>query len=328
MKIKLWGVRGSCPRPVSKKEYTKKINKTVQLVSDSVKENPNQSLKKILSSLPKSYSEIVGGNTTCIEIEHEGVRLIIDLGTGVRELGEKIAREDAQKNKKAEKKETKELHILMTHTHWDHIQGWPFFQQAYSPDYKINFYSSIKNLEKRLIRQQNTEHFPISLKQMMSNKKFHYFKPGASFSIGPFQINAKSLLHPGKCTSYKISVNKKSFIFATDIEIYPLSIKEEIKRYKDYFQDADLLVMDGQFSIMDAMDRKGWGHTAMITTIDCALHWQVKHLVVTHHDPSYDDQLVWKIFAQGKKYLEKKENNFQKLQVDLAQEGKIYYLTD
>ena len=120
IQIKLWGVRGSCPTPIKTEEYLSKTEEVLEFLLPVARKNPQQSAKELLSLLPAKYKALVGGNTTCIEITEDNLRLIIDLGTGARELGYTILGEKKEK-------QTKELHILMTHTHWDHIQGWPFF---------------------------------------------------------------------------------------------------------------------------------------------------------------------------------------------------------
>ena len=317
--IKLWGVRGSCPRPMKANEYEECVESIIEQIRKKLEHDSKITTQELKNGILKNkYPNIIGGNTTCIEVTCPAKRLIIDLGTGAIELGHQIINENKAN------KSTKELHILLTHTHWDHIQGLPFFPPIYDPSYHIHFYSNFRDLKKRLMKQQEFSFFPVSFDETKSKKTFHYIKPEASFDISPFHIKTKPLIHPGMCTSYKISLNGKTFIFATDTEFFPLNYKQ-IKKYDSHFESCDLLLMDGQYSILDALERQGWGHTAMLTTIDCALHWNVKHLIITHHEPRYKDKKIWRILTTGKKYV-KKHNSKKNLVVHLGIEDQIYTL--
>lgn len=318
MDIKLWGVRGSCPSPLINGEYSQRIKEVLGYAVNRLKAEPELSAEELYSSLGPQKGSLIGGNTTCVEVCSGEEQLIIDLGTGARELGYDIL-------KKKESRKKKELHILITHTHWDHIQGWPFFAPAFSPDYTIHFYSSLRNLEKRLLAQQNPWFFPIKLHESLSKKVFHYVKPGDSFTIKQFFIDSLRLIHPGTCTSYKIRTHNKNFIFATDTEFSPLNNMQLTKSFDDYFQGADLLIIDAQYSILDAIERLGWGHTAMLTAIDCAINWKVKHLVLTHHEPSYSEDKIWETFRSAIGYLQEQEKATKPI-LNIAQEGSVYHL--
>ncbi len=319
MEIKPWGVRGSCPSPIGNGDYENRVRQIVSFAHKALKKNPKSTPKEILASLPDAYRVTLGGNTTCIEVLDKDERLIIDLGTGARNLGKAILAGNSDK-----KNFTNELHICMTHTHLDHIQGWPFFEPAYHPAYTIHFYSCIKDLEQRLELQQNQAFFPIQLGQMLSQKKFHYIEPGTPFQIGTFTLETKEVPHPGDCISYKITSQGKSFIFATDTEFSSneSELVKQMQSYYDYCKDVNLLLMDGQYSISDFMERKGWGHNSMGSTIACAMQWGVKKLLITHHEPAYSDTEIWQILDKAKEM-----NDFdESIEVDLAIEGRKYIL--
>ena len=323
MDIKLWGVRGSCPRPLGNEEYAYNLKKILEYALTAIKKNPEASVESLFSSLSVNQRIVIGGNTTCVEVKDANEQIIIDLGTGSIALGAEIVKNNKTKAKK-------ELNIFITHTHWDHIQGWLFFAPAYLPEYTINFYSCIKDLEQRLSHQQQSPFFPVSLKQMLAKQVFHYVPADDKFSVPPFSVATRRLIHPGTSVAYKIWTAEKTFIFATDVEIFPLNNIPTIKKYHDYFLDVDLLVMDGQYSVMDAVNRQGWGHTAMLTCIDCALDWNVKHLVVTHHEPSYTDAKIWNEYDNASEYLKNKgaDKDIKDFVFEIAQEGRTYHLGD
>ena len=314
MQVKLWGIRGSCPAPLKRKEFQEKMKKIIYSVYQICKDHPNYGIQEVVDTIPSPYKKTLGGNTTCIEVYHEKSKLIFDMGTGLRLLGKEIVKQDSP---------DKELHILITHTHWDHIQGWPFFAPAFDPTYTIQFYSAIKDLESRLEAQQQSTHFPVSLGEMKSKKKFRFLKKEEVLHINPFQISTLQLIHPGRCSAYKISVSDKTFIFATDTELSPEKDAPERKAYLPFFQNADLVVLDAQYSLKEAESSKGWGHTGMLTAVDYAQEWGIKNLILTHHDPEHDDMQIYSLFQEAREYL-KSISKAPSLRLYLAREGDIY----
>lgn len=317
MYIKLWGTRGSIPTPISSSEYRKRLEQALKFAKSKWAENPELPAANLLEDLPVEISTLIGGETTCAEIRHGDDFLIIDMGTGARRLGYELMAKGAPK----------ELHILMTHTHWDHIQGWPFFVPGYLPTSLVNIYSNFADMEERFIRQQHPEHFPLQFDQMASNKKFHLMKHEDKKHIGPFAITNFHLHHPGGAAAYKIECENKTFIFATDTEYTGTKekVEEQIEESRYFFENADLLVMDAQYTMEDASHKIGWGHTPTENTIKCATSWKVKKLVLTHHEPSYDDRDIMKLFLDGVKDLKKSKNN-NDLEIEIGVEGSVFIL--
>lgn len=244
--------------------------------------------------LPIEMVHPIGGETTCIEVRHGDEFLIIDMGSGVRRLGYELMN-----------RPNKIFHVLMTHTHWDHIQGWPFFVPAYIPGNTIHFHSACADLRKRFSYQQKFEFFPVPLKGMPSKKQFHLFTPGSSFQIGPFHIDTLALPHPGGCISYRISVDHQRFIFATDTEFFGKEVIEHIRTKKSYFENSDLLIIDAQYTKEEAEKKIGWGHTSVEVAVDCAIEWNAKRVVLTHHEPSYGDDKIEEMYRNAVNHQKK-----------------------
>ena len=160
---------------------------------------------------------------------------------------------------------------------------------------------------------------------MQSKRYYHYIPSKTAFTIGRLHIHTERLIHPGGSTSYKIEADGKSFIFATDTEFSTTALNQKLQRYQKHFQNADLLIMDGQYSLQDSFQREGWGHTAMTVAVDCAILWGVKKMLITHHEPSYSDEAIWRLFAEGEEYLETRKKS-KELEIKLAQEGAVYHL--
>jgi len=315
MKITLFGVRGSLPTPQTAGDERDKLKKILQLARSEWEKNPQEfSEEKFLTSLPTPLDQHLGGNTTCLYLEgNSGERLIFDMGTGVRVLGNQLA-------PLAFGKDPLHLNILISHTHWDHIQGWPFFKPAYSPNTSIDFYSCIPNLEERLIRQQHPENFPITLEQMMSKRKFTLWTEFESYPLGGLKVIPFQLRHPGACTGYRVREGNKVFLFCTDVE-YREEDRQALLELKPKIAGADLLVIDAQYSIQEADQKVGWGHTSMRKAVEFAEMMEIKTVVLTHHEPDHKDAEVVKIASE-------EVSPQGSIQVVLAKEGLCFSLND
>lgn len=318
MLIKLWGVRGSLPTPMDGDEVRAKMLGALDYARTIWQNNPERELGPLIDSMHPGLKSIIGGETTCVEVRKGEVELILDMGTGARRLGEDMLARG----------HTGDINVLFTHTHWDHIQGWLQFLPAYQPNNTVHFYSCLEDLEERLTRQQHPEHSNLSFADLPCKKVFHYIPPGESFTVGDCAITTQPLIHPGGSIAYKIEADGHTFIFATDTEFYGPEIHERMKEYDRFFHGADLLVMDAQYSLEEAEQRKGWGHTAMTIAVDCSLYWKVKELVLTHHEPAHNDETIWKLFAEASEYLQEfaPEGQQGALRIYTAREGDSYSL--
>ncbi len=322
MHVKIWGARGSCPAPLTRNEYRERLLYVLKFALQ-LWEQRKCSAQEVLSALPVEYATLIGGETTCLEVCHDGSHLIIDMGSGIRRLGMELTKSVSRGEESLQK--WNEIHFLVTHTHWDHIQGWPFFLPAYRAGSKIHFHSCIDNLEERLSGQQSAQNSLLSFEEMGQQAFFHYYPPGENIHLPPFEISTKQLIHPGESTAFKISAAGKTFISASDTEFTAPDLKQQIEQYASFFMGADMLLIDGQYSIEEAKSRKGWGHTSVPVAIECAREWQVKSLILTHHEPSRADQATWKIFQEATEQFQK-ENRAQKLKIFLACEGDLFDL--
>nr|MDA3809691.1 MBL fold metallo-hydrolase [Spirochaetaceae bacterium] len=223
MKIKIWGCRGSIPVPLNNKQYKTKMNSILQRVKPEYLES-EQSRQKYINSLPFYLKKIIGGNTTCIEIrDEENNVVIIDTGSGARELGNSLLQEFHPGTQA-------EFNILYTHTHWDHICGLMFFAPMYIPSFHFTFWSMFDDLKKRLVSQQNAKFFPIDFEYMASKKEIRQFPIGKTISINNLKITSMEMNHPGGCLGYRIEEKGSVFTFCTDTE-FNFDNKDESKKY-------------------------------------------------------------------------------------------------
>jgi phosphoribosyl 1,2-cyclic phosphodiesterase len=308
MQVQFWGVRGSLPSPQLPSRIREKISIILERITPEDIASP-ESRKMFLSELPPWLFGTVGGNTPCVSVSNGDPknRIIFDCGSGLREMGLAMARE---------KPVPVHYDIFLSHLHWDHIQGLPFFAPGYDPSVKLDFYSPMKNLEDAFSKQMSSPYFPVHIQSMGSEKEFHLMEH--SIVIGDMTISSKKLSHPGDSYSFKVNDGKSIFIYATDTE---LSADDFIKTEENtrYFENADLVVMDSQYTLGEAIEKYNWGHSAFSMGVDFAVNWGVKHLVLFHHDPTYDDRKLFSILQSAKWYAERM--NIRGLKISLAVEG-------
>jgi phosphoribosyl 1,2-cyclic phosphodiesterase len=238
--------------------------------------------------------ERTGGHTTCLEIEQDGHRLIIDAGTGVRPLGDKLAAQARALSR------PRRVSMLFTHLHWDHIQGFPFFSPAFAPKSEIDLFGPIDDdgvstVEDVLARQMQPPTFPITLDAMPAKKSFFTLVDGAELEIDDFVVRARALHHPQGSLGYRIERGGRAICFATDTE-HPRdgSVDEALL---ELARDVDLLIHDAQYTEAeyhgrDGPCRRGWGHSTYVAAARTARAAHARRLLLTHHDPGHDDAMV------------------------------------
>jgi phosphoribosyl 1,2-cyclic phosphodiesterase len=249
---------------------------------------------------PGPATTIYGGNTSCVEVRCGTDILIFDSGTGIRPLGLTLMEEFAGR--------PLTVHVFISHTHWDHIQGFPFFLPAYEPETTIHVYGSTgqgRPLEKILRGQMDSDYFPVALGDMRATLHVHEFK-GKPFQIGDATVNAMYLNHPGMTLGYRVSCHGKSVVYATDNEPYRQTLEHLGQRaeagrdfgrrldaeFMQFIAGADLYIGEAQYTDDEYPGRIGWGHSSISATVGVALEAEVRMLAFFHHDPLHDDDAV------------------------------------
>lgn len=309
MKVKFWGVCGSVPAPLTNEKFRRKISSIIQRITPADLESA-ETREKFLAGLPQYLFSVIGGNTTCIEIRlSSNTVIIIDAGTGIRELGRYM--ED-------KKEGISRYHIFFTHFHWDHIQGIPFFAPVYDPDCEITFYSPLKGFSGYLGNQMIFPYFPIKMSDF--NAKINFVELDGPLDIGGAEISYRSVLHPGGCFSYKFTEKGKSLIISTDTE---LKGKDFIKNDESeaFYQNADMIILDAQYTLDEAIEKYNWGHSSYSLGVDFVGAWKIKNFVLFHHNPDYDEKKIFNIKNIAECYS-KQIDNFDS-NIILAREGLV-----
>ncbi len=312
MYIKFWGTRGSIPAPLEGMAMKQKIRLALEGAS-GVDLSDQAAIDRYLERLPFTVQNTVGGNTTCLEIRTGDQRLIVDAGSGLRLLGIDLMQQGfAQGDQQAD--------MLFTHTHWDHIHGFPFFQPAFIPNNHFTIYSPFDDLEDRLIRQQHGQFFPVPVSYMNATLDFRQLPTDQWSQIGKLRLHPLKLSHPGETYGYRLEDDHSCLVIATDSE-YKRVGPEHTKEYVEFFRDADLLIFDAQYSLTEVLDRPDWGHSTAMMGAELAYRANVKRLALFHHDPTSSDDDIWEAKGQAEGYLQRRPLDRQRCEVLIAYDG-------
>ena len=236
-----------------------------------------------------------GGNTSCMSIAHEGQVFIFDAGSGIRDLGQELMDGTVLK-----------LNLFVTHTHWDHIQGFPFFMPAYSPDFEITVWGAEgfgKDLESIFRGQLDRDYFPVQMEDMQSSLRFRHLTENP-VEIDGVKVHREYAQHPGATVGYKIEVGGRKVAWLPDNEFLQgyTGAPEELTRdnpfvapYRkmiEFVSDADLLIHEAQYTNEEYMMKIGWGHCSVSNACLLAKFANVQRWIVTHHDPTHDDEFL------------------------------------
>ena len=223
-----------------------------------------------------------GGNTSCVSITVDNKILILDAGTGIRNLGSAIIGQPKL-----------EIFVVVTHSHWDHIQGFPFFTPIYQPNRPVHMFPTLhkKNVVlSSLIDQMDGAHFPITPDQVPSNFNFVTENPLEFLESNGFHMELVPMNHPGKAFGYKIKIDDKIICYFTDNEIDPPYEKSiELDVLTEHCRNVDILIHDAQYIEADMPLKHGWGHSLISQVTKLGESAEVKNLVYYHHDPERSD---------------------------------------
>ncbi|MBI5772313.1 MAG: response regulator [Verrucomicrobia bacterium] len=278
---------------------------------------------------PGPGTAFYGGNTSCVEVRADGEIIVLDAGTGIRPLGLKLISEF--------KGEPMGLTLLITHTHWDHIQGFPFFIPAYNPKNSLRilgYEGAREGLESTLSSQMESPYFPISMQQMPGYLKVEELKE-LKFSIGKVAVQAQFMNHPGICVGYRLNTSAGSIAFVPDNEPFTRLktqsatpsdheaaamefAKQQDAKLVEFLRDVDVLIMDSQYDASEYPRHIGWGHTCLEDTVAIAMSANARQLFLFHHDPGHDDTHVSHMVAWARKVV---SDHGSKLIVEGAREG-------
>jgi len=276
-----------------------------------------------------------GGNTSCIELRAEGQIIVLDAGTGLRPLGRELTREF--------KEQPLQLSVLLSHTHWDHIQGLPFFQPLYHSNNRIRvlgYEGARSGLFKVLSSQMESPFFPVGLKELPSNVEIDELRD-MDFQLGNVRVQAFFANHPGICVGYRLTTGDGSVAFFPDNEPPHRQqhqpgaaeadeatrrgfAEHESRKFADFLRNVDVLILDSQYDAQEYAQHEGWGHGCVDDVVKIAVDANVKRLFLFHHDPDHDDAKITAMVQHARQVAAKLGSP---LKIEAAAEGLIVRLT-
>ena len=295
MKVRFWGTRGSIPvsltAPVIRQKILAALEGSVGRALATA-----QQRDAYVDSLGFDVAGTYGGHSSCLQIDPGGpAQFILDLGTGVRPLGQHLIERFG-----AGAPQT--YHVFLSHLHWDHIMGLPFFTPVYIPGNRIVVHSGHPHAEFALRRQQAEPSFPVRFEHFSASFEFHTVVPGQAFDVDGVTVMAHKQRHAGDSFGWRFEQAGKRLVYSTDSE-HRLEDEDERARFVQFFQGADTVIFDAMYSLADAISVKAdWGHSSNITGVELCQAAKVRRLVMFHHEPAYDDSQIERVLQETRRF--------------------------
>ena len=299
MLVRFWGTRGSLPVALTAKVVQEKVATALVAGNDRDFSDLADARAFVSQELDFAAGGTYGGATTCVEIEAgDGAFIICDMGSGLREFGIDAMRRCANGHSRT-------YNFFMSHLHWDHIMGFPFFTPAFDPEARIVIHSCHEDAEEALRRQQEEISFPVSFDWLRAKIEFVTLSPAQSYSIGGVQVDIIHQHHSHDSYGYRFTDGTgKSAVFSTDSE-HKLEHMQGEADVAQFFKDADLVICDTMYSLADSVSMKeDWGHSSNIVAIDLCHKGRAKRLALFHHEPMSSDKEILQLHLDSIRYEE------------------------
>jgi phosphoribosyl 1,2-cyclic phosphodiesterase len=301
MQVRFWGTRGSLPVAPKGAAVREKVVRALLAADGRRFADADEARRFADQELAFATAQTYGGATTCVEIDTEvaGEAFIVcDMGSGLREFGL-----DAMKRCAAG--HARVYHVFLSHLHWDHIMGFPFFVPAFDPAARIVIHSGHADAEAALRRQQEEISFPVPFDWLKADIAFRTLAPGETYRIGGIEVALMEQHHSHTSYGYRFTApDGKSAVFSTDSE-HKIDRMEGEADVAGFFAGADLVICDTMYSLADSVSMKeDWGHSSNIVAIDLCHEAGAKRLALFHHEPTYSDEDLDRLHRESIRYEE------------------------
>lgn len=320
MRVRFWGTRGSLPVALTGAGVRHKVKQALQQANGRCFADDAALERFIDTELAFPVQQSYGGNSACVDIVGGDEYMICDMGSGLRSLGQQIMREHGPGHPQV-------YHIFMSHVHWDHIMGLPFFLPAYIPGNTIRIYGGhpLHVMQEALLRQHSDPCFPVQWHQLGAHIELIHVETEQWYDINGFRVRAKRQPHHGDSYGYRFEKDGKAMVYSTDGE-HTLASEEDTEAMVAFYREADLVIFDAMYSLADMITLKeDWGHSSNVIGVDLCHRAHVKHYCMFHHEPVYDDATLYAVLQETRRYEEIVREG-EVLEVSTAYDGLVLQL--
>ena len=298
MRLHFWGTRGSLPVSLTAAALRAKLMAALSAATPEVLQSPRH-IETFVDGLPFAVAGSFGGHTSCVQLFSPKLaaktHCFFDLGSGMRPFSQQTMTRYG-----ADGPQT--YHVFMSHLHWDHIMGFPFFIPAYEPGNEIHIHSCHAEVEDAFRRQQDVPSFPVHFDQLGAQIEFHVHPVDTDLTIAGLSVRAKKQHHGGDSYGWRIDDGERCVVYSTDSE-HKLERFDERARFVEFFAQADAVVFDTMYSLADAISMKAdWGHSSNIIGVELCQAARAKRLIMFHHEPAFDDAQLQQVFEETRRF--------------------------
>lgn len=285
MRVHFWGTRGSISVALTASDVRRKLSAALHRAIEQGIRSADQIAGFLDAPGNGMFAHTYGGYTSCVEVTAAGPEfLICDLGTGARLLGQDIMARTGG--------EPPTVNVFMSHLHWDHIAGFPFFAPAYRPGSRIRIHGCHEQLEQIFRVQHSAPTFPVDFSQLDAKVEFVQLTPDRWHEIAGMRVKPMRQYHSGDSYGYRFETDGKYVVYSTDSE-HKIEHQAETAAFVEFFRDADLVIFDAMYSLLDASSiKEDWGHSSNVLGVELAQLARVKKLCLFHHDPAFNDEQI------------------------------------
>ena len=299
MLVRFWGTRGSLPVAPTAEVIRRKVAGALLAAQGQRFDDLHSAERFVEGQLPFATGGTYGGSTSCVELEAgDGAFFICDMGSGLRQFGLDATHRCASGHAKT-------YNFFLSHLHWDHIMGFPFFAPAFDPDAIIRIHAGHVDAEQALRRQQEEISFPVPFDWLRAKIEFVHLTPGVPYEVNGVRVETVLQHHSHASYGYRFTDGDgRTVIYSTDSEHKPAEMAVE-DAFIRFFREADLVICDTMYSLADSVSMKeDWGHSSNLVAIDLCHEAAARSLVLFHHEPTYEDEDIQRMHEESIRYEE------------------------